>query len=156
MKRLLFLVSISIIAISSAAVPVFGQADPAPEQKPALAEDVLKQLGTTAEKAELAARDPRLIIAETIQLMLSLVGILFVALIVTAGYWRFTAHGEEEKIQKSNKTILGAVIGLFLILLSYGIAEFVVRRVQNAVQEEQIYDASNQGPPQDQWSIPFF
>jgi hypothetical protein len=132
--------------------PVLGQTS----TKPNLQEQVSKQLGVTAEKAALSNADPRLVIAETIQFILSLVGIIFVGLIVLAGYWRFTANGEEEKIQKSNKTIMGAVIGLFIIMLSYAVAEFVVRRVQNAVQEEQIYDVSNQGPPKDQWAIPIF
>lgn len=153
MKRFFFFSLLSIGLLFFGAVPTFAQNE---EGATSLQEDVLKQLGTTAEKTELSNDDPRLIIAQTIQVVLSLLGMVFVVLIVLAGYWRFTAHGEEEKIQKSNKTILGAVIGLFIILASYAVAEFVVRRVQNAVQEEQIYDTSDQGPPQDQWAIPLF
>ena len=89
-------------------------------------------------------------------MIISLVGIVFVVLIVYAGFRRLTAHGEEDKIQKSNKTIMGAMVGIVIIILSYSISEFVLRRVQNAVQTEPVYEASDQGPANEQWAIPIF
>ena len=153
-KHILFSVFAMVLLGIFSVQPVFAQTEGG--KKVNLQEQVTKQLDAGAKKAELGKPDPRLVIAQTIQMILSLVGIVFVVLIIFAGYTRFTAQGEEDKIQKSNKTIMGAIIGIIIIILSYSISEFVVRRVQNAVQTESVYEASDQGPPSDQWAVPVF
>ncbi|GEM_PF-3270249 len=65
--------------------------------------------------------DPRSFIAYIIQIALSFVGIIFTGLTVYGGYLRVTAHGENERIEKSTKVITAAVIGLAITLLALGI-----------------------------------
>lgn len=133
-KVLLLSFSILLLFFSVPALPVYGQS---------LTDDILGQVDSAAgsEGADLGTpTDPRQAIAEIIRYTLSLIGMLCIVLIVTAGYWRLTAHGEDSKIEKSNKTIQGAVIGLIIILLSYAITLFVVPRIQNRVQNTPVYE----------------
>jgi uncharacterized membrane protein YjfL (UPF0719 family) len=132
--------------------PAFAQAAPKVDQQA----QVGTQLEAGAKKAELGKADPRLVVAQMIKTLLTLTGIFFIILVLMAGYWRVTAHGEEEKIKKSNETIMGAVIGRVIIMLAYAITDFVGRRVQNAVQGKPVYQTDDQGLPNSQWSIPLF
>lgn len=110
-----------------------------------LTSDVLGQLGAGAEEAGLTApglepADPRVVIAEVLQVLLGLYGIAFVILMFIAGYWLITAHGEEGKIEKAYTTIRGAIIGLIIVLSAYSVAFFVARNIKdvadNTVQEK--------------------
>ena len=56
---------------------------------------------------------------------LSILGIIFIILILTAGYNWMTASGDEEKLRRAQKTILRATIGLAITVGSYAIWNFV-------------------------------
>src|SRR3989344_2016440 len=77
-------------------------------------------------------KDPRVIVAVIIRTALQLIGIVFVVLIVYAGFLWMTAGGEEEKASQAKKLIFNAVIGLAVILSSYAIAYFVFRSLLGA------------------------
>ncbi len=70
-------------------------------------------------------RDPRLVVAYTIQILLSVVGILFLGYTVFAGYTIMMARGDEAEITKGKETLKTAVIGLVIIFSSYSITLFV-------------------------------
>ncbi|MFH1947085.1 MAG: hypothetical protein ABIJ23_02945 [Candidatus Magasanikbacteria bacterium] len=74
--------------------------------------------------------DPGLenIIGSGINAALSLVGIIFLILMVYAGYLWMTARGEEETIKKSQKIIISTIIGLVIVLSAYAITSFVTGR----------------------------
>lgn len=74
------------------------------------------------------ATDPRVFLAEFIKIANFAFGMIMVILMVMAGYWYITAHGEQEKITKATKTIMGATIGLIIVIMSYGIATFVGKK----------------------------
>ncbi|MFH1947086.1 MAG: hypothetical protein ABIJ23_02950 [Candidatus Magasanikbacteria bacterium] len=57
---------------------------------------------------------------------LAMVGVIFLLLMVYAGYLWMTARGEEETIKKSQKIIVGSIIGLVIVVASYSITNFVV------------------------------
>ena len=63
--------------------------------------------------------------ATIISALLSLLGIIFLGLMIYAGYNWMTASGDEEKIKKSKDTIIRAVIGLVIVLSAYAITYFV-------------------------------
>jgi len=117
-------------------------------------DDVLKHLNAGAGKTELGTNDPRLVAAGIIKILLSLIGIIFVSLMIAAGYWRLTAHGEEDRVKKSNNTIIGAVIGLFVVMLSYLITDFVVKRVYSASVETNPYELHESEGTVNQYTIP--
>ncbi len=65
------------------------------------------------------------IIGVVIKAFLSLLGIIFIILILFAGYHWMTAGGEEEKINKAKSTLNRAVIGLVITVGAYSITYFV-------------------------------
>lgn len=53
-------------------------------------------------------------------------GIITVIVLIYAGIQYITAGGDAEKAEKAKKTILGAVIGLIIIIASYAIYNFTL------------------------------
>ncbi len=65
------------------------------------------------------------IVAIIISLALSLLGIIFVALIIYAGFTWMTAQGDESKVEKAKNIIIAAVIGIIITISAYIITHFV-------------------------------
>lgn len=65
------------------------------------------------------------LIANIIVLMLSLAGIVAVLYVIIGGFWYITAAGNEEQAEKGKNTLLNAVIGIVVIVLSYVIINVV-------------------------------
>lgn len=63
---------------------------------------------------------------------LTLVGIIFLLLMVYAGYLWMTAQGEDAQIKKATDIIKGTVIGLVLVLSAYAITIFVTKGLNPA------------------------
>jgi len=66
------------------------------------------------------------IIATVIGIALSLLGIIFLSLILYGGWNYMTAGGDESKVETAKHTIARASIGLLIVLLSYSIVLFVI------------------------------
>ena len=64
-------------------------------------------------------------VSNIITAILAVVGTVFLVLTVIAGIMWMTAAGNEEKISKAKKMIIGASIGLAVVLLAYTITYFV-------------------------------
>lgn len=69
------------------------------------------------------------IVAQIIQVFLSLLGIIFVVLMILGGYNWMTAQGDESKVEKAKSTIQKAVIGLIIIVASYSITYTVFKAI---------------------------
>ncbi len=82
------------------------------------------------------AADPRIIIAEIVQVLLGFVGTFFIVLVLMAGYWYITSRGDESKVEKATKTVRGAIIGLIIVLLAYSITRFISSAVQGSLQKQ--------------------
>lgn len=61
-----------------------------------------------------------------IKAALSFVGVIFLVLMVYAGYLWFTSRGEEEPIKKAQKIIMASAIGLVIVAGAYGITSLIV------------------------------
>jgi hypothetical protein len=61
-----------------------------------------------------------------IRVLLSLVGTIFLVLMIYAGFLWMTAAGDEGKVEKSMEIIKAAIIGLALVLIGYGLTTFIV------------------------------
>lgn len=83
-----------------------------------------------------AGYDPDLslgqVVAVVIRGFLGLLGVIFIILIVLAGYNWMTAAGDEEKIKKATSTIRSAIIGLLIIIAAYAITYFVFQNLPGA------------------------
>jgi len=60
---------------------------------------------------------------------LSLVGVVFLVLMVYAGFLWMTAQGETDQIDKAKKIIISSIIGLVVVLSAYAITSFVTGSV---------------------------
>jgi hypothetical protein len=61
-----------------------------------------------------------------ISIVLGLVGVVFLGFIIYGGFTWMIADGNEEKIKKANKTIMGAIFGLIITLAAYAISTFLI------------------------------
>lgn len=64
-----------------------------------------------------------------ISIVLSLVGLIFLVLMVYAGILWLTARGEESQIDKAKKIIASTVVGLILTISAYAITALVTGRL---------------------------
>lgn len=65
------------------------------------------------------------IVATIIKAFLGFLGIIFLVLIIYAGFNWMTAGGEEEKVTLAKNTLTRAIIGLVIITAAYAITYFV-------------------------------
>jgi len=56
-----------------------------------------------------------------------------VLMLIYGGYMRLTAADSPQKVKKANATIMFAVIGYFLVLLSFFIIDFVSTKLGNSL-----------------------
>jgi hypothetical protein len=78
-------------------------------------------------------------VSETVSLIITIVlgllGILFLVLMVYAGFLWMTAQGDEEKVAKATKMITAAVIGLIIIIAAYSITYFIFNSLNDATYD---------------------
>jgi len=66
------------------------------------------------------------IVGTVIHVFLDVAGVIFLILIVFAGYRWMTAGGNEEGVTKAKETLQRAVIGLAIVLLAYAMSIFII------------------------------
>lgn len=121
-----------IMLLSSAAFFVVT-ATALAQTKPDVAKDALEQLQASGESAGLRDKNTgdveiRSAFAAGFSSLFAAYGMIFIVLMLVAGYKLITAHGEEDKIKTAYQIIIGAIIGLIIILSSYAIANFIGRK----------------------------
>ena len=63
--------------------------------------------------------------SELIKIFLSLLGIIFIGMILFAGYNWMTAMGDKEKVTRAKDTLISAAIGIVIIVSAYAITTFI-------------------------------
>lgn len=76
--------------------------------------------------------DLRVTIMKIIGMVLGFLAIIFLILTLLAGFNYMTAAGNEEKVKKAVKQISQAVIGLIIVLSSWGISLLILRMIMSA------------------------
>lgn len=71
------------------------------------------------------------VVGTIIKAFLGLLGIIFVILMIIAGFNWMTAGGDEDKINKAKDTIRATVIGLIIVVAAYAITYFVFANLPN-------------------------
>lgn len=98
-------------------------------------------LGTFQEGSKLggyenvAAEGPLLTAALIVNLLLTLLGSIAIALTVYAGFVWLKASGNEDEIKRAKAILTGSAIGLMLILSSYSITTYIFRSFVNITNE---------------------
>lgn len=80
----------------------------------------------------LGTNDPRKMAGLIIQIALGFLGVLAVVIILIGGFKWMTAAGNEEQIEDAKKVLMAGIIGLIIILASWGIATFVLNSLLTA------------------------
>ncbi|KKR48604.1 MAG: hypothetical protein UT86_C0004G0090 [Candidatus Magasanikbacteria bacterium GW2011_GWC2_40_17] len=80
-----------------------------------------QQFSAATNVAGLSTQDPRQTVANLIKVFLGIVGIIFLGLIVYAGFLWMTSAGESKKVEEAQKYLKNGVIGLVIVLAAYGI-----------------------------------
>ncbi|MCX6796023.1 MAG: hypothetical protein NTW06_00825 [Candidatus Falkowbacteria bacterium] len=74
------------------------------------------------------------IIGAVIGVFLSLLGIIFLILVLYAGFTWMTSLGNEYKVRKAKDTLIQATIGIIIIISAYAITYSVFNALQNTLQ----------------------
>lgn len=82
-------------------------------------------LGSVEEEVNLGKTPPLTIASQIINAVLGFLGLIFLVLMIYAGFIWMNARGNEEDVTKAKKILTSAIIGLVIVLASFGIAQFV-------------------------------
>jgi hypothetical protein len=70
--------------------------------------------------------DIRVTVLKFVELGLQFLGLIFLVLILFAGFQWMTSGGSEEQVGKAKKLLINAVIGLAIVLCSWVIARYLI------------------------------
>lgn len=118
---------ISVLLISVCTFPIAAAA----YQKQSINFDANKtyEQGTQLGSYEnIANGGPVVTVSLMINLLLQVLGVFSLALVVYGGWLWIIARGDQERITKAKDLIIGATIGLFIILASYSISQAIFRQ----------------------------
>ncbi|MCB9798653.1 hypothetical protein H6758_02920 [Candidatus Nomurabacteria bacterium] len=87
-------------------------------------------LGQTASKTGVdTSKQVEDVVGAGIRAGLTLVGLIFLVLMVYAGYLWMTARGEESQVDKAKKIVSTSIIGLVLVVGAYAITFLITSRL---------------------------
>ena len=84
------------------------------------------------DRIGLGNEDPRTMAAAVVRIVLGFLGIIAVLIILMGGFKWMTAGGNEDKIGEAKKLLAAGVIGLIIILMAFGLAQFVINALYTA------------------------
>jgi len=91
-------------------------------------------LGASGVGAPLGPQEPDLpvLVGRFINVFLSVLGIIFVVLVVYAGFLYMTAGGNEDGVKKAKRLLAQAIIGIVIIVTAYAISTFIIDQLVTA------------------------
>ncbi len=119
MKKLLYTISTATTALLTSAVPV-------------AAGPLLPNIEEITTATGLGATEPATVVATLIQAVLLLLGVIALVLIIYGGFMWMTARGNEEQVTSARTLLTSAVIGLIIIIGSYGIGSYIFTVINTA------------------------
>ena len=126
MKKLLK--NLAAFAIVAAfLVPVFAM--------PALAQPDfgLDPVSTGLDESLGGEQDPREVIGRFIKFALGFLGLIAVGIILVGGFKWMTSGGSEEKTGEAKKLLGAGVIGLIIVLASWGLATWLINNISSTI-----------------------
>lgn len=104
------------------------------DASPALAQ-VSEGLETARQTSGLVDTDLAELIGNIIKVFLSVLGVIFLILVLYAGFVWMTSQGDPDKITKAKNIMINATIGLIITLSSYAIASFIINALTGAISD---------------------
>lgn len=93
----------------------------------------LSQIGGAFGETGSSPRDMKTMVIEVIQAILGLTALLMTILLIYGGFFWMTSAGSEERVKTAKRIITAAVIGLFIIMVSYVITYFVIETTRKTI-----------------------
>lgn len=90
------------------------------------AQGLEETLGEVQAESGLGDQDLTTTLGMLIQAMLGLLGVIFLVLIIYAGFLWMTAGGDEGKVSTAKDIMIRSVVGLVILLSAYAISTFVI------------------------------
>lgn len=101
---------------------------------PNLKQEINTKLQNAGElNAGYANTDIAAVIGNVVLTLLTLLGVVFIVLIVYAGFRWMLAKGEDQKITEARNLIIHSIIGLLIVLAAYAISYFIISALQEVV-----------------------
>lgn len=122
MKNLLIGAALIALPFGAALSVPFAHASP----------ELLDNLSSVNEDASLGSEDLTATIGKLISALLSVLGVIFLLLIIWAGFTWMTAQGDPKKVDKAKDILITSVIGLIILLSAYAISTFVIEQLATA------------------------
>jgi hypothetical protein len=69
------------------------------------------------------------VVGTVIQIVIGLLGLIFIILIIIAGFKWMTANGNEEDVKKSLRIIKESIIGLIIVLSAWTLWNFIFQKL---------------------------
>jgi hypothetical protein len=80
--------------------------------------------------------NPTAIATRIINLVLSFLGLIALVIILTGGFKYMTSQGNSTKTDEAKKIIISGVIGLAIVLASWGVARWIIDTLNNQIINE--------------------
>ena len=96
------------------------------------APDLTTNLEGVNSEADLGSEDLTATIGKLIAALLSVLGVIFLLLIIWAGFTWMTAQGDPKKVDKAKDILITSVVGLIILLSAYAISTFVITQLSDA------------------------
>lgn len=127
MLKIIKQISILILLVLILIFPyfVFGEDSKGPTMKSGLE----KLGGASGYSTNVTETTVSAIAGTAVSVFLSILGIIFVVLMLYGGYLWMTAAGKEEQVTKAKELIQAAIIGLIIIVAAYAISFFIFNRL---------------------------
>ena len=94
--------------------------------------DLTTNLSDVNADASLGSEDLTATIGKLISALLSVLGVIFLLLIIWAGFTWMTAQGDPKKVDKAKDILITSVVGLIILLSAYAISTFVIDQLASA------------------------
>lgn len=127
-KQIFSFIFLTILSLTAVAFLSPAQAD----QSLITGQTGFSEVGQTAY-GNTTPTDIRITIAKIINIVLGFVGVIFIALIIFAGFQYMTAAGNEDQTKKAVGLLRNAVIGLVIILAAWLITRYSIIVLGKAV-----------------------
>ncbi len=72
-----------------------------------------------------------MIVGQAVNIFLGFLGVIFIILIIIAGYKWMMAQGNQEEVNKAKDSLKSSIIGLIIVVGAYAIWEFISSQLLN-------------------------
>ena len=97
------------------------------------AQNMNRGLAQFQYETQLTNADLTVVIGRIVKIVIGFLGLIAVVIILIGGFQWMTSGGDSEKIANARKLMTNGVIGLFIIVVAYAIALFIMNIIGNVI-----------------------